>query len=89
MRNKVTEGRKLLAKDFGGTSDPYFILEFGDLKYRSAAINKTLTPIWLEEHAFSVKDKNLALAVHVWDKDSTSHDDHVCNSQFFIGNLSK
>ena len=43
----VIQGRGLAAKDFGGKSDPYCILQFEDETFKTKAISNTLDPVWV------------------------------------------
>jgi C2 domain len=68
---KVIRGRNLAPKDHSGTSDPRVITHFKPPKSRSshpkhrrkgktAAIKKTLDPVWKEEFEFHLDDADIA-----------------------------
>lgn len=46
LRVQVLMGKGLLAKDFGGTSDPYVVVHWGKNRFETDVIRKTLTPCW-------------------------------------------
>ncbi|KAJ7538397.1 hypothetical protein O6H91_11G046200 [Diphasiastrum complanatum] len=61
----VLEARNLVAADWGGTSDPYVTVRYGNLKKRTKVIYKTLNPHWLEMLEFL--DDGSPLVLHVKD----------------------
>ncbi|KAJ6157618.1 Phosphatidylserine decarboxylase-related protein [Penicillium chermesinum] len=46
LKVTVIRGRNLAAKDRGGTSDPYLIVNLGDARQSTPTIPKTLNPEW-------------------------------------------
>jgi len=86
---QVVEGRKLAAKDVGGTSDPYpvvgFVNDAGDLDKKNWTCWKgpvrdfTLNPVWNTSFTLypEVERKLRPIRVEVWDKDKVSKDDFM------------
>ena len=50
----VVEARGLAAMDYGGTSDPYCVLQCGVVKSKTRTINRTLSPKWNETFRWQV-----------------------------------
>ena len=73
----VVAGRGLEAKDSGGTSDPYAIVEVGKEKRKTKVIKKDLNPEWDEKFELVVTDVNSMLKVTIWDKDLIGSDDLI------------
>jgi hypothetical protein len=76
----VMRGRDLLAKDRGGTSDPYVRVHIGDAVARARKTkvkNKTLNPTWMEEFEFAVSSaqRRESIVVEAFDKDTFGSDD--------------
>lgn len=42
----VHRATHLLAKDFGGTSDPYVLVEIGNTRLRTRTIQRDIHPVW-------------------------------------------
>jgi hypothetical protein len=61
----LVEARDLLAADWGGTSDPYVSVRYGQTKKRTKVVYKTLTPSWNQTLEFP--DDGSPLALHVKD----------------------
>jgi len=74
---EVLAGRSLEAKDSGGTSDPYTIVQVGNEKRKTKVIKKDLNPQWSEKFELVVNDVNDSLRVSVWDKDLIGADDLI------------
>lgn len=79
----VLSGRSLVAKDIGGSSDPYVTLTLLDKngapvpgvdEVSTRYINNTLTPTWGEVFVFQVAANDI-LSLHCWDKDLFGRDD--------------
>ena len=49
----VISAANLMAKDRGGTSDPYVLLELAGTKHRTKTIDKELNPSWDERFKFN------------------------------------
>lgn len=74
---QVVEARDLVAKDIGGTSDPYVKLNYNSRSYKSHTIFKTTNPIWGDTFVFSENSSLISKKIRgeIWDKDFTSADD--------------
>ncbi len=59
----VVKAEGLLAKDKGGTSDPFAELILGKQLKRTKVIDKTLTPSWNETFRFDLTAENTNLSV--------------------------
>ena len=71
-------GKDLLAKDTGGTSDPYVKFKIGPKQlYRSRTISKTLNPIWNEHFMALIDDISQPLILKVFDYDFGFQDDYL------------
>ena len=70
---RLVSASNLMAKDRGGTSDPFAILELAGTKHRSQTIMKTLNPTWNEAFAFkgvlgTLIQKPLSVKCYDYDK---------------------
>ena len=95
---EIKDMAKLPASDVGGLSDPYFIAQYGDQKYKSRIIDKNLNPIFYDEFKFRIKNLEEKLIIKVFDKDITKDDllgtveidltsepfGHVVNNEYFM-----
>lgn len=55
----LVDGKNLVAKDFGGTSDPYCIFKISTYaSYKSKTVKKTLNPVWNETFSMTVNNPN-------------------------------
>lgn len=71
-------GKDLLAKDTGGTSDPYVKFKIGAKQlYRSKTISKTLNPVWNEHFMTLIDDLTYPLVLRVFDYDFGFQDDYL------------
>lgn len=61
----LVEARDLVAADWGGTSDPYVSVRYGQIKKRTKVVYKTLTPTWGQTLEFP--DDGSPLVLHVKD----------------------
>jgi ankyrin repeat protein/tetratricopeptide (TPR) repeat protein len=74
---EVVAAKGLEAKDSGGTSDPYTIVQVAKEKRKTKVIQKDLNPEWAEKFELVVNDVNDTLKVSVWDKDFIGSDDLI------------
>jgi len=70
----LISGHELLAKDFGGTSDPYVVFKQGHCSVKSKVINKNLNPIWNEQLKLAILDVHKELHIIAYDKDFANDD---------------
>ncbi|UMM13824.1 hypothetical protein L5515_001907 [Caenorhabditis briggsae] len=66
---KLFGAEDLVAKDFGGKSDPFAILELVNTRVQTNTIYKTLSPSWNKIYTFAVKDIHTYLQVTIFDED--------------------
>jgi hypothetical protein len=59
----MVKAEGLLAKDAGGTSDPFGELILGQQIKRTKVIDKTLTPCWNETFGFDLTAENTSLSI--------------------------
>ncbi|KAI9207931.1 phosphatidylserine decarboxylase-domain-containing protein [Polychytrium aggregatum] len=76
LRIQIISGRNLMAKDRGGTSDPYAILKLGDQSHKTQVINKTVQPTWNASFDLIVTSvlHFSTIQITVWDKDFIGRD---------------
>ncbi|VDM59130.1 unnamed protein product [Angiostrongylus costaricensis] len=78
---KVFRAEDLIAKDIGGKSDPFAVLELVNTRLQTHTEYKTLNPQWNKLFTFSVKDIHTCLEVTIYDEDP--------NNKFeFLGKVS-
>ncbi|KJH41978.1 C2 domain protein [Dictyocaulus viviparus] len=78
---KVFRAEDLIAKDIGGKSDPFAVLELVNTRLQTHTEYRTLNPQWNKLFTFSVKDIHTCLDVTVYDEDP--------NNKFeFLGKIS-
>lgn len=81
-------GKDLLAKDTGGTSDPYVKFKIGPKQlYRSRTINKTLNPVWNEHFMALIDDLSQPLILRVFDYDFGFQDDYLGTAIIELANV--
>ena len=62
----LRNGRELIAKDSGGTSDPYVKFYWkGKQVYKSKTIDKDLNPVWDESFIMAIDDPFVPLEIKV------------------------
>lgn len=61
----LVEARDLVAANWGGTSDPYVSVRYGQIKKRTKVVYKTLNPAWGQTLEFT--DDGSPLVLHVKD----------------------
>ncbi|CAB3408195.1 unnamed protein product [Caenorhabditis bovis] len=78
---KVFCAEDLVAKDFGGKSDPFVVVELVNTRVQTHTVYKTLNPHWNKIFSFAVKDIHTCLVLTVYDEDP--------NNRFeFLGRVS-
>ncbi|KAF7652746.1 hypothetical protein LDENG_00092730 [Lucifuga dentata] len=83
----LKEGRNLVIRDRGGTSDPYVKFKMdGKTFYKSKVVYKNLNPIWNETFSIPVKDLKQRLYIKVYDRDLTS-DDFMGSASVLLSDL--
>ena len=66
---RVKSGKHLTNLQTFGTSDPYAVIQCGNRKYRTRAIDNSTEPEWNEDFAFYIADDNSAqINFEVWDE---------------------
>ncbi|KAJ5220169.1 Phosphatidylserine decarboxylase-related protein [Penicillium chermesinum] len=73
LKVTVIRGRNLAAKDRGGTSDPYLIVNLGDARQSTPTIPKTLNPEWNVSFEMPVMGVPLLECI-CWDHDRFGKD---------------
>jgi hypothetical protein len=66
---KVFRAQGLTAADYGGTSDPFCVLELVNARLQTQTQYKTLNPEWNKVFTFRIKDIHNVLEVTVYDED--------------------
>ncbi|KAF1769995.1 hypothetical protein GCK72_001812 [Caenorhabditis remanei] len=66
---KLFGAEDLVAKDFGGKSDPFAVLELVNTRVQTNTVYKTLSPSWNKIYTFAVKDIHTCLQVTIFDED--------------------
>ncbi|XP_076101848.1 multiple C2 and transmembrane domain-containing protein 1-like isoform X2 [Mytilus galloprovincialis] len=69
LQIKVFRAQGLIAADFGGTSDPFCVLELDNARLQTQTEYKTLNPEWNKVFTFNIKDIHSILEVTVYDED--------------------
>eukprot|EP00928_Gymnodinium_smaydae_P088405 TRINITY_DN7249_c0_g1_i1.p2 TRINITY_DN7249_c0_g1~~TRINITY_DN7249_c0_g1_i1.p2 ORF type:complete len:608 (+),score=162.79 TRINITY_DN7249_c0_g1_i1:163-1824(+) len=84
LRVVALHARELPGADFRldgrASSDPYLVVRFADVEWRTSTVQGTCNPSWTDEdiHDFVVYDELQRLSVQVFDADSWSSDDYLC-----------
>ncbi|KAK9459893.1 phosphatidylserine decarboxylase-domain-containing protein [Lipomyces oligophaga] len=73
---EIIKARGLAARDRGGTSDPFVVIQLGEYKIRSQTIPKTLNPEWNARYSIAIYpyQSDLTLSGVVWDQDRFVND---------------
>ncbi|KAF8323255.1 hypothetical protein DL93DRAFT_2223196 [Clavulina sp. PMI_390] len=82
LRVQVVSCRDLPAADMNGYSDPYVVLHFGDQRFKTPVIKKSLNPKWTAKdatfdfpvYASAVETRGALVELVVWDKDTIGKD---------------
>uniref|UniRef100_A0A8C4QG06 Multiple C2 domains, transmembrane 1a n=1 Tax=Eptatretus burgeri TaxID=7764 RepID=A0A8C4QG06_EPTBU len=78
---RLREGRSLVVRDRGGTSDPYVKFKLGGkIVYKSRIIYKNLNPVWNECFTITVEQLPENMMVKVFDHDIGMPDDFMGSS---------
>ncbi|CAL4111391.1 unnamed protein product, partial [Meganyctiphanes norvegica] len=72
LQVKVFRAQGLSAEDFGGTSNPFCVLELVNSRLQTQTVYRTLSPEWKKIFHFNVKDIHSCLEVTVLDDDGDS-----------------
>jgi len=73
----VVSGRNLVARDSGGTSDPFCVVTAGTSKAKTPIKMKTLNPTWNSELQISLDQTSTSIDVIVYDWDRFSADTYM------------
>ena len=65
----ICKGAALMAKDRGGTSDPFVEARLGQQRFKTTVMKKTLTPEWNETYKFDYSSSTPVLTLIVYDED--------------------
>ena len=69
MHLTLVKAEGLLAKDRGGTSDPFAELSLGEQFRKTKVIDKTLNPCWNETFEFDLSKGDSTLSIVLYDYD--------------------
>jgi len=80
---KANQGKDLAPKDSNGKSDPYLVILYGDQRFKSKCIKKTLNPVWTDQHFIIEGDPSVTqILVECWDYDKVGKHDFM--GEFYI-----
>ncbi|EMP35240.1 Multiple C2 and transmembrane domain-containing protein 2 [Chelonia mydas] len=77
LQVKVLKAVDLLAADFSGKSDPFCVLELGNVRLQTHTVYKNLNPEWNKVFTFPIKDIHDVLEVTVFDEDGDKPPDFL------------
>ncbi|XP_059487628.1 multiple C2 and transmembrane domain-containing protein isoform X3 [Neocloeon triangulifer] len=78
LRVHLKRGKDLVAKDTGGTSDPYVKFKIGGrMLYKSKTIYRNLNPVWDEVFTLPIEDPFVPVHIKVFDYDWGLQDDFM------------
>lgn len=83
----VIECKDLVPMDYGGTSDPYCILEVGNKVIETSIKKKNLNPHWDESFSFPIETGKEILTITVMDEDKIKSDDFEGRIQIRVSEL--
>lgn len=73
----VYQARDLAAKDIGGKSDPFCIVELDSNRLRTHTIYKTLDPVWNKSFIIPVQDIHSVLQLTIYDEDNNKSSEFI------------
>ena len=73
----VYQARDLAAKDIGGKSDPFCIIELDSNRLRTHTIYKTLDPAWNKTFVIPVQDIHSVIDISVYDEDTNKSNEFI------------
>jgi hypothetical protein len=74
---KVVSAEGLRAADIRGTSDPYVVIEHGNLRLRTETMHRTLAPVWNRSFCIPLTDLSVPLELTVLDEDKDGSSDFL------------
>jgi len=84
----LISAHELLAKDFGGTSDPYIVFKQGHCHVKSSTIKKNLNPVYNQRLEMGILDRKAELLVEAFDADIV-RDDSLGKSSYTLHTLTE
>lgn len=73
----VYQARELSAKDIGGKSDPFCVVELDSNRLRTHTIYKTLDPVWNKSFVIPVQDIHSVLQLTIYDEDTSQSSEFI------------
>jgi phosphatidylserine decarboxylase len=73
----ASQARGLLAKDVGGTSDPFLTLEVDNQVVKSSTVMASLTPVWNDRLEVVLENKPKQMTIKCFDWDRFSANDFI------------
>lgn len=73
----ILQGRGLIPKDDDGLSDPFCVVKYGNSKYQTQVVPKTLDPVFEDTEVFRFEEISTTqpdLEIVIWDKDTNGAD---------------
>ena len=88
LRLTVVGAKNLLPADRSGLSDPYVEILFEGVRKVTGVKSQTLSPMWMQDFAFDVRDLTDEVTFRIWDKDTLTSDDFLGEARLQLSDVS-